>query len=72
MEETWGKRFYEMAQMELEHATTLFKLANELYAKTAKAFAEPPKYMDDIHHSINECYTDKYAKVKMLLEAYNK
>ena len=72
MDDSWGKRFYEMAQMELDHATMLYKMSNELYTKTSKAFSEPPKYMQDIHHNINECYTDKYAKVKVLLDAYNK
>ena len=68
----WSDTFCKMADMEQDHATMLYKMSNELYTKVNKAFSEPPKYMQEIHHNITDCYATKYANVKVLLDAYSK
>lgn len=72
MNPSWGKMLLEMSGAELNHATNLRKMYDEYCQTVGKAYTDLPKYMKDIHIEVTDMYTDEYAKIKFLHEAYNK
>lgn len=72
MNPNWGKMLLDMSGVELNHATMLRKMYEEYCQVVGKSYIELPKYMRDIAAEIADMYTDEYAKVKLMHEAYNK
>lgn len=68
----WGKMFIEMANAEIVHANNLFRMMNEYYAETQKAYTQMPDYIDQCKKETIDIYTEKSAKAKWLIELYNK
>lgn len=68
----WGKMFIDMANAEIQHATYLYKMADEYCSTTAKAYTEMPQYMLDLKEEIVDEYMEKSALVKHMIEMYNK
>lgn len=68
----WSKMFVEMSSMELGHASNLYKMFSEEAELVKKTYKEIPKYLDDIITDTNEHYSECYAKIKYMHEAYNK
>lgn len=72
MDSSFGKHFVEMSAMELDHATTLYKMFETYYQQASKAFTEIPEHMSKMQKCITDKYMEGYAKVKALHDAYNK
>lgn len=72
MSQTWSKLLVEMSAAELQHATNLYKMFEEFYQKMSANFTEVPDYAKDIKDEIIEMYTEKYAYVKYMHEAFTK
>lgn len=68
----WAAKFIEMSATELNHATTLYNMAQQYYQKVTQAFTESPRYMTDTWDYIANEYAEKSAKVKYIHEMYNK
>lgn len=57
-----AKRYYDMAQDELRHADSLYKMAHNNSARTELESA----YINDAR----ECYAEKAAHVRAMLDSY--
>ena len=68
----WGKMFIEMANAEMTHANNLFRMMNEYYAETQKAYNKMPDYIDTLKQETIDIYTKKSAEAKWLIELYNR
>ena len=72
MDASFAKQFVEMSAAELDHATRLYKMFEQYYAKVTAGHVEVPEYMQKIQKCVIDCYMEGYPKVKALHEAYNK
>lgn len=72
MDSNWGKMFYDMSVQELNHATNIFKMAQDYYVKVTSAYKEPPAHLQGLMKEISTVYTEQYAMVKYMQEVYNK
>ena len=70
MHSPWAKQLADMSEKELEHATTLYKMFQEYYAKLSEEFKELPDYIQDSYKFLNDEYTKCSTEVKMLHEIY--
>ena len=68
----WGKMFIDMANAEMGHANNLFRMMNEYYAETQKAYNTMPDYIDTCRQETVDMYTKKSAEVKWIIDLYNK
>ena len=68
----WGKMFIEMANAEITHANNLFRMMNEYYAETQKAYTTMPDYMDTLRKEIIDIYTKKSAEAKWMIELFGR
>lgn len=71
MHSPWAKELADMSAAELDHATRLFKMFQEYYAKIQ---AEYPKGIPDYIEEAWKCINDEYMKcsveIKSLHEIY--
>lgn len=70
MHAPWAKQLVDMSEKELEHATTLYKMFQEYYAKLDAEFKELPDYVKDARTMLDEKYTKCSAEIKNLHEIY--
>ena len=70
MHAPWAKQLVDMSEKELEHATALYKMFQEYYAKMESEYKELPEYMTKAYKEISDEYTKCSAEVKMLHEIY--
>lgn len=68
----WSKMLIDMSSAELNHATNLYKMAEESYTSTKSVYNETPKYIKEIWDCIATMYLEKTAKVKFMQETYAK
>lgn len=68
----WGKMFVEMANAEIVHASNLFKMMNEYYAETKKAYTQMPEYINKLKDEASDIFAEKSAKAKYMLEMYSR
>lgn len=64
----WAAKFYDMSVMELSHASTLFKMAEEYYASLDE---KEQKSHLAIYNCIVNVYTEDTAKVKYMQQLFN-
>lgn len=62
----WSKTFMHMAEMEQDHATTLYKMFMEMYTEAEKKDA----WMEQIRDGIMECFAIKMRKIEDLKATY--
>ena len=67
-----AKREYEIAVQELAHAEKDHASAVELVTKYRKEKGDPPAYMLEIWEEKHSHYIDKHARVKCMIDTYNK
>ena len=67
-----AKREYEIAVQELAHAEKDHTSAVELVTKYRKEKGEPTEYMAEIWEEKHSHYIDKHARVKCMIDTYNK
>ena len=70
MHAPWAKQLVDMSEKELEHATTLYKMFQEYYAKLDEEFKELPEYIQEAKTMLDEKYTKCSAEVKNLHDIY--
>lgn len=63
----WAKQFKDMADMEQEHATTLYKMFMEMYAKSQGKDA----YLTQLRDNIMDCFSTKMRKIEDLKSTYS-
>lgn len=63
----WSEHFKNMAEMEQQHATTLYKMFMEMYTETQGKDA----YMSAIRDSIMDCFSLRMRKIEDLKSAYD-
>lgn len=68
----WAKMFVDMSAAELNHASNLYKMFSEEADNLKRAYKEMPEWLDNIIHDTNVHYSECYAKVKYMHDAYNK
>ena len=68
----WSSMLVDMSAAELSHANNLMKMFNDFYKNMTEKSKEIPEYITKAHEEAANMYAEKYAKVKMLHEAYNK
>lgn len=73
---SWAKQFVELSAVELNHATTLYKMFEEHYMNITRDFSEEQKsampWLSEVKAEIVDMYAEKYAKVKAMHDLYNK
>ena len=72
MAQTWSKTLADMSLVELNHATSLYKMFGEYYKKIGESYKEIPSYIVDINDRINDKYSDMYVEIKLLHDMYSK
>lgn len=72
MNATWGKTFIAMANAEIDHATKLHTMMQELYTIMKGAYTEMPDYVDEAYHTAIEEFTEGSAKAKYMIDMYSK
>lgn len=72
MAPNWGKILIDMANIELSHAASLYKMFVEYYQKIAGSFNETPQYVADMHKEVVKCYTHGSTEAKLIIEMYSK
>lgn len=72
MNATWGKTFITMANAEIDHATKLHGMAQELYSITKGAFTEMPSYIDKAYEEACRIFLEESAKAKYMIDMYSK
>lgn len=65
--EDWAEHFSSMADMEQEHATTLYKMFMEMYS----ASQGKDSYMTQMRDGIMDCFSTKMRKIEDLRTTYN-
>lgn len=70
MHSPWAKQLVDMSSNELEHATMLYKMFQEYYAKMDAEFKELPDYIKEAKEMLDEKYTKCSAEIKYLHEIY--
>lgn len=69
----WAKMFVDMSSAELGHASNLYKMFNEEVEGLRKVYTNGlPDYIQNIVSDVTKNYTECYAKVKYMHDAYNK
>ena len=68
----WSKILAEMSKAELDHATKLYDMFQEYYAKLSGEYKEMPDYCVEAYNCINDEYTKCSVEVKMLHEIFNR
>lgn len=71
MDQTWGKRFYEMSIQELNHAQYFFDMSKDYYEKVTSALKEVPEYMDDCMEETVRIFTEQYSQIKVMQSLYS-
>ena len=66
-----SKQFYDMANMELEHARALYKMFCEDY-KQINSDPALEAYMEPFKKSADDCFMEKIGTVKYMQETYTK
>lgn len=72
MAPSWAKIFIDMANAELTHASSLYKMFVEYYQKIAGSFSETPSYIEDMYKDVIKCYTHGSAEARMIIDMYSK
>lgn len=72
MDANMSKIFVEMSAAELNHATQLYKMFGEYYAKVTGAYKEEPVYLVEIKNFLGEKFPEKSAKILHMHEMYKK
>ena len=68
MAPTWTPMLVEMATQELAHAEHLYRMAQDYYSKISASYGtDIPKCLSDLYSQMNENYTEKTAKVKVMM-----
>lgn len=62
----WSDCFYHMADMEQDHATSLYKMFMELYTESEGK----DTYMTQMRDAIMECFSTKMRKIEDLKSTY--
>ena len=70
MHSAWAKELVDMSANELEHATNLYKMYQEYYAKMAEAYPQMPDYIEESYKKISEEFTKCSAEIKYLHEMF--
>ena len=70
MQSAWAKELVEMSANELQHATNLYKMYQEYYAKMAEEYKEMPDYIEESYKKISEEYVKCSAEIKYLHETF--
>ena len=71
MYSSWAKTLADMSAGELEHATCLYKMYQEYYAKMAETYAEQmPEYIESSYQNITDEYTKCSAEIKYLHDMF--
>lgn len=68
----WSKAFVDMSATELGHATQLYKMFEDYYDSLKTSYKDVPEWIEECRDKIVDMYTEKFAKVKLMHEAYNK
>jgi len=68
----WAKMFLDMSATELNHATNIYKMAEQSYKETITPYKEVPKNLWDTWDEMNTKYSECSAKVRYMHEMYNK
>lgn len=63
----WSEHFTRMAEMEQQHATTLYKMFIELYAKSQGKDA----YLSALRDSIMDCFSTRMRKIEDYKTTYD-
>lgn len=58
----WSKEFHKMADMEQEHATTLYKMFMQLYAESEVKDI----YLTQVRDTIMDCFSTRMRKIEDL------
>lgn len=72
MNVSWGKTLVAMANAEIDHATKLNSMMQELYSIMKGAYSEMPEYVDKTYHEAVEIFSEGSVKVKYILDMYTK
>lgn len=72
MNATWGKTLISMANAEIDHATKLHAMMQELYSIIKGAYTEMPDYIDETYHAGIDAFAEGSAKAKYIIEMYSK
>lgn len=68
---TWSKNFFDMAQMEMGHATKLYTMLNEHIESLKTIYKdEMPEYIKEHHRLATKYMTEHGAQIKTLQELY--
>ena len=72
MKAEWSKKLSVMAEAEMDHATELYKMFATYYEIMSGTYSEMPEYIENINKDINDLYTKKYPRIKVMFEMYGK
>lgn len=72
MNSDWGKLLYNMSKNETEHASHLYKMANEYYLRLSNSYKEMPEYIGKMKVDIDDEYMHMIPKISALQAAYDK
>lgn len=70
MHAAWAKDFVEMSSAELEHATRLYKMYQEYYAKMAETYKEVPEYIEESYKKISEEFIKCSVEIKHMHDMF--
>lgn len=71
MHAPWAKELVEMSAAELDHATRLYKMFQEYYAKMKQEYPKKmPDYIEEAYKCINDEYEKCSVEIKTLHEIY--
>lgn len=67
----WSKRFVNMSEAELDHATQLYSMVQDYQKTLPTVYKDIPKHISDEIKSITELYLEKSAIIKNMHSMYN-
>lgn len=71
MHAPWAKDLVEMSAAELDHATKLYKMFQEYYAKMQQEYPkEMPEYIEQAYKDVSDEFTKCSTEIKSLHEVY--
>ena len=71
MHAPWSKELVEMSSAELTHATKLYRMFQEYYAKFKETYQEIPEYIQKTYDCVSKDFMNCSAEIKMMHQAYN-
>lgn len=71
MHSPWAKELVEMSAAELDHATKLYKMFQEYYAKMQQEYPkEMPEYIEQAYKEVSDEFMKCSTEIKSLHEVY--